>query len=202
MELKSFFNRKKPNKSDKLSSMSEENKNSPSPEENAHGEHMQQELPEVPVNEEQKRVAELEEQVAQLNDKYLRLYSEFDNFRRRTAKERVEILNTAGEEIIKSLLPAIDNFERAIKTNETATDVKAVNEGISLIAQMLRSTLHQKGLLAVNSIGEPFNTDLHEAITEIPAPTPDLKGKVVDEVEKGYTLNGKVIRFAKVVVGS
>jgi len=182
--------------------MSEENKNSPSPEENAHGEHMQQELPEVPVNEEQKRVAELEEQVAQLNDKYLRLYSEFDNFRRRTAKERVEILNTAGEEIIKSLLPAIDNFERAIKTNETATDVKAVNEGISLIAQMLRSTLHQKGLLAVNSIGEPFNTDLHEAITEIPAPTPDLKGKVVDEVEKGYTLNGKVIRFAKVVVGS
>lgn len=202
MELKSFFNRKNHNKSDKLSSMSEENKTSPASEENTTQEQHHQELPNVPVNESEKRVAELEEQVAQLNDKYLRIYSEFDNFRRRTAKERIEILNTAGEEIIKSLLPALDNFERALKTNETATDVKAVNEGINLIAQMLRSSLHQKGLLAVNSIGEPFNTDLHEAITEIPAPTPDLKGKVVDEVEKGYTLNGKVIRFAKVVVGS
>lgn len=202
MELKSFFNRKNHNKSDKLSSMSEENKTSPASEENTTQEQHHQELPNVPVNESEKRIAELEEQVAQLNDKYLRIYSEFDNFRRRTAKERIEILNTAGEEIIKSLLPALDNFERALKTNETATDVKAVNEGINLIAQMLRSSLHQKGLLAVNSIGEPFNTDLHEAITEIPAPTPDLKGKVVDEVEKGYTLNGKVIRFAKVVVGS
>lgn len=202
MELKSFFNRKKPNKSDKLSSMSEENKNMPESGEKKTEMNDTQELPEDPANDAEKKIAELEEQVAQMNDKYLRIYSEFDNFRRRTAKERVEILNTAGEEIIKSLLPAIDNFERAIKTNETATDVNAVNEGISLIAQMLRSTLHQKGLLAVTSIGEPFNTDLHEAITEIPAPTPDLKGKVVDEVEKGYTLNGKVIRFAKVVVGS
>ncbi|HTF04135.1 MAG TPA: nucleotide exchange factor GrpE [Bacteroidia bacterium] len=182
--------------------MSEETKNTPAAEENTAQESEQHELPEVPVNDSEKRIAELEEQVTQLNDKYLRLYSEFDNFRRRTAKERVELLNTAGEEIIKSLLPAVDNFERAIRTNETATDVKAVNEGITLIAQMLKNTLQQKGLVAINSIGEPFNTDLHEAITEIPAPTPDMKGKVVDEVEKGYTLNGKVIRFAKVVVGS
>lgn len=162
----------------------------------------QQELPEVPVNESEKRVAELEEQLAQLNDKFLRLYSEFDNFRKRTAREKVELLNTAGEDIIKNLLPIVDNFERAIRTNEKATDVKAINEGINLIAQMMKSSLQQRGLVAMNSIGEPFNTDLHEAITEIPAPSPDMKGKVVDEVEKGYTLNGKVIRFAKVVVGS
>lgn len=187
--------------------MSEETKNTPAAEENTEQEPNLQESTEIPVNDpdntrDENRVAELEQQVAQLNDKYLRLYSDFDNFRRRTAKERIELLNTAGEEIIKSLLPAIDNFERAIRTNETATDVKAVNEGIMLIAQMLKNTLQQKGLVAVNSIGEIFNTDLHEAITEIPAPTPDMKGKVMDEVEKGYTLNGKVIRFAKVVVGA
>lgn len=160
------------------------------------------ELPQEPVNESDKKIAELEEQVAMQNDKFLRLYSEFDNFRKRTAREKVELLNTAGEDIIKNLLPVLDNFERAIKTNETATDVKAVNEGITLIAHLLRNNLQQRGLQAIVSIGEPFNTDLHEAITEIPAPNPELKGKVVDEVEKGYTLNGKVIRFAKVVVGA
>lgn len=182
--------------------MSEENKNMPESGDQNTETNNTQELPEVPVNDAEKKIAELEEQVAQLNDKYLRIYSEFDNFRRRTAKERVEILNTAGEEIIKNLLPVIDNFERALKTNENATDVKAVNEGVNLIAQMFRNILQQKGLQAMTSIGEPFNTDLHEAITEIPSPTPDLKGKVVDEVEKGYSLNGKVIRFAKVVVGA
>lgn len=181
--------------------MNEENKKQESAGDDAQ-ESVQQDLPEVPVNESEKKIAELEEQVAQLNDKYLRIYSEFDNFRRRTAREKVELLNSAGEETIKALLPVLDNFERALRTNETATDVKAVNEGINLIAQMLRSTLQQKGLQAMTSIGEAFNTDLHEAITEIPAPTPEMKGKVVDEVEKGYTLNGKVIRFAKVVVGS
>lgn len=165
------------------------------------------ELPQEPVNDpdsnkDEKRIAELEEQVAMQNDKFLRLYSEFDNFRKRTAREKVELLNTAGEDIIKNLLPVLDNFERAIKTNETATDVKAVNEGITLIAHLLRNNLQQRGLQAIVSIGETFNTDLHEAITEIPSPTPELKGKVVDEVEKGYTLNGKVIRFAKVVVGA
>lgn len=181
--------------------MKEENKTSDA-EENPAKDGVQQELPEEPQNQSEKRIAELEEQIAQLNDKYIRIYSEFDNFRKRTARERVEILNSAAEEVIKNLLPVLDNFERAIKNNEKATDVKAVNEGIILVAQMLRSTLQQKGLQAINSIGEPFNTDLHEAITEIPSPSPDLKGKVVDEIEKGYTLNGKVIRFSKVVVGS
>lgn len=200
--MKSFFNRKSQDKPDKVSSMSEEQKGAVDGEETTATEN-KQELPQEPVNDSaEKRIAELEEQVAQQNDKFLRLYSEFDNFRKRTAREKVEMLNTAGEDIIKNLLPVLDNFERAIRTNETATDVKAVNEGVNLIAQMLRSSLQQRGLQAIVSIGEPFNTDQHEAITEIPAPTPDLKGKVVDEVEKGYTLNGKVIRFAKVVVGS
>lgn len=201
MEMKSFFNRKSQDKPDKVSNMSEEKNGGVDGEETTATEN-QHELPQEPVNESEKRIAELEEQVAMQNDKFLRLYSEFDNFRKRTAREKVELLNTAGEDIIKNLLPVLDNFERAIKTNETATDLKAVNEGINLIAQMLRSSLQQRGLQAIVSIGEPFNTDLHEAITEIPAPTPELKGKVVDEVEKGYTLNGKVIRFAKVVVGA
>lgn len=201
MEMKSFFNRKSQDKPDKVSNMSDEKKGGVDGEETTATEN-QQELPQEPVNQAEKRIAELEEQVAMQNDKFLRLYSEFDNFRKRTAREKVEILNTAGEDIIKNLLPVLDNFERAIKTNETATDLKSVNEGINLIAQMLRSSLQQRGLQVMVSIGEPFNTDLHEAITEIPAPTPELKGKVVDEVEKGYTLNGKVIRFAKVVVGA
>jgi molecular chaperone GrpE len=162
----------------------------------------QQELPNVPADEKDKKIAELEEQVAALNDKHLRLYSEFDNFRKRTSKERVELLSTAGAEIIKSLLPVVDDLDRAIKNNETATDIAAINEGVNLIAQKFRSILAQKGLETVSSIGKSFDVDLHEAITNIPAPSEDMKGKVVDEIEKGYTLNGKVIRFAKVIVGN
>lgn len=148
------------------------------------------------------RVAELEQQVAALNDKYLRLYSEFDNYRRRTVKENLELRKTAAEEIIKKLLPVIDDFDRAIRNNATATDVAAVNEGVQLIAGKIHTMLNQQGLEAMNANGQPFDPEFHEAITEIPAPTPDLKGKVVDEVEKGYLLAGKVIRYAKVVVGS
>lgn len=162
----------------------------------------EKELGKAPEAGPEKRIAELETQVSALNDKYLRIYSEFDNFRKRTAKERVEILNMASADVIKSLLPVVDDFERAIKNNENATDIASVNEGIVLIAQKLRSILNKNGLEPMNSIGETFDVDLHEAITNIPAPSEDMKGKVVDEVEKGYTLNGKVIRFAKVVVGS
>jgi molecular chaperone GrpE len=162
----------------------------------------EKELPAEPVNDAEKRIADLEMQVAAANDKYLRLYSEFDNFRKRTAKERVELLNTAGADVIKNLLPVVDDFERALKNNETATDVKSVNEGVNLVAQKLRSILTKSGLQPIEAIGQPFDVDLHEAITNIPAPTPDLKGKVVDEVEKGYMMNGKVIRFSKVIVGS
>ncbi|TBO43912.1 nucleotide exchange factor GrpE [Pedobacter kyonggii] len=144
----------------------------------------------------------LQEEVQQLNDKYLRLYAEFDNYKRRTQKERVELLQTAGKDVIVSLLPVLDDFDRALKAMETAADVAPVKEGILLVSTKLKNTLAQKGLKDVESISQPFNTDFHEAITNIPAPSDDLKGKVIDEVEKGYTLNDNVIRFAKVVVGA
>jgi len=144
----------------------------------------------------------LQAEVQQLNDKYLRLYAEFDNYKRRTQKERVELLQTAGKDVIVSLLPILDDFDRALKAMESATEVAPVKEGILLVNNKLKSTLAQKGLKDVESINQPFDTDFHEAITNIPAPTEDLKGKVIDEVEKGYTLNDNVIRFAKVVVGA
>lgn len=148
------------------------------------------------------KTAELEQKLNEANDKYLRLYSEFDNYRKRTSRERIDLLKTAGEDVIKSLLPILDDFERAVKSNETATDIAAVNEGVKLVQQKFRNLLLQKGLEAMDTIGQPFDTDMHEAITNIPAPSEDLKGKVVDELEKGYTLGGKVIRFAKVIVGN
>jgi molecular chaperone GrpE len=160
------------------------------------------ELPQEPENGAEKRIAELEEQVSTLNDKYLRLYSEFDNFRKRTQKERSELLLNAGADMLKSLLPVLDDFERAIRNNENVTDAAAVKEGMELIAQKFRGILTRTGLEPIDSNGKPFDVDLHEAITNIPAPSPELKGKVVDEVEKGYMLNGKILRFAKVVVGS
>lgn len=153
-------------------------------------------------NEQEQKISALEQKVAEANDKYLRLYSEFDNFRKRTQKERIELLKTAGEETIKSLLPVIDDFERAIRNSEKATDIAAIHEGVKLIHHKFQHILSQKGLEAIESTGKAFDTDLHEAITNIPAPSEDLKGKVVEEVEKGYLLNGKVIRFAKVVVGN
>lgn len=143
----------------------------------------------------------LKAEVAELNDKYLRLYSEFDNMKRRNAKERIELVQTAGKDILLSLLPVADDFERAMKSIEAGADVEAVKEGVALIHNKFVNVLTQKGLKAVEATGKEFDLDYHEAITKIPAPTEDLKGKVVDEVEKGYTLHDKVIRFAKVVVG-
>lgn len=171
--------------------LNEENNNTP--------ENTQEQAP--VTDEKEAKIAELEAKLAEANDKYIRLYSEFDNFRKRTAKERVELINTAGEEIFKSLLPVLDDFERAIKSNAETTDVKAVNDGVHLIFNKFRSTLTAKGLQEMKSHGEVFDADIHEAITNIPAPSDDLKGKVVDELEKGYSLNGKIIRFAKVVIG-
>jgi molecular chaperone GrpE len=147
------------------------------------------------------KIAELESKVNELNDKYLRLYSEFDNFRKRTAKEKLDLIQTGGEDVFKSILPVIDDFERAIKSNTETSDVKAVNDGVNLIYNKLKGTLNQKGLEEMKSVGQPFDADIHEAITNIPAPSEDMKGKVIDELEKGYTLNGKIIRFAKVVIG-
>lgn len=144
----------------------------------------------------------LKAEIAESTNKYVRLYAEFDNYKRRTNKERVELLQTAGKDIIASLLPVVDDFERALNSMETATNVDSVKEGINLINQKLNNLLAQRGLKPMETKGLPFDADLHEAITSIPAPTDDQKGKVVDELEKGYTLNEKVIRFAKVVVGA
>ena len=153
-------------------------------------------VPELSVEE------KLQQDNAALNDKYLRLFAEFDNYKRRTQKERVELLQTAGKDVVVSLLPVLDDFDRALKATENATEVNAIREGIMLVQTKLKSILTQKGLKEMESLNTPFDTDIHEAITKIPAPTDDLKGKVVDELEKGYTLNDKVIRFAKVVVGA
>lgn len=144
----------------------------------------------------------LQQENSVLNDKYLRLFAEFDNYKRRTQKERIELLQTAGKDVVVSLLPVLDDFDRALKATENATEVNAIREGIMLVQTKLKSILTQKGLKEVESLHTAFDTDIHEAITKIPAPTDDLKGKVVDELEKGYTLNDKVIRFAKVVVGA
>ncbi len=144
----------------------------------------------------------LRQENSALNDKYLRLFAEFDNYKRRTQKERVELLQTAGKDVVVSMLPVLDDFERALKATENATEVEAIREGVMLVQTKLKSILSQKGLKELESINTVFDTDIHEAITKIPAPSDDLKGKVVDELEKGYTLNDKVIRFAKVVVGS
>jgi molecular chaperone GrpE len=141
-----------------------------------------------------------ESQIKELNDKYLRLYSDFDNYRKRSMKEKFDIIKTAGEDVFKTILPVIDDFERAIKANETIEDSAAIKEGIKLIFNKFKSSTQQKGLIAVDSIGEVFNPDIMEAITHIPATDETQKGKVVDEVEKGYKLGDKVIRFAKVIV--
>jgi len=161
-----------------------------------------EETAQPPVDEKEKEIAELKIKIAEQNDKFLRLYSEFDNFKRRTAKEKLELIQSGGEDIFKSILPILDDFERAIKSNAATTDITAVNDGVSLIYNKLKSTLTNRGLEEMKSHGEVFNADIHEAITNLPAPSEEMKGKVIEEMEKGYSLNGKIIRFAKVVIGN
>ncbi len=144
---------------------------------------------------------ELQDKVNELNDKYLRLYSEFDNYRRRTIKERIELSKTASEEVIVELLPILDDFERAMKSTEETAECDAVKEGVNLIYNKFKGTLDKKGLKAIEAIGKEFDTDFHEAITYIKAPSKKMKGKIVDEIEKGYMLQDKVIRYTKVVIG-
>lgn len=141
-------------------------------------------------------------EVAELKEKYLRLYADFENFRRRTAREKLDLINNAGENTIKSMLPVIDDFERARQATEKTDDITAVREGIDIVYNRLLKTLEGKGLKPMVSVGQPFDADLHESIAQFPAPSVDLKGRVIDETEKGYYLNDKVIRFAKVIVGS
>lgn len=143
-----------------------------------------------------------EEKLAEANDKYLRLYADFENFRKRANKERLDQLKFAGEDVYKQLIPVMDDFERAMRSNEKNTDIKGVKEGVHLIYNKFKNLLTQNGVAEMNSTGKVFDSELHDAVTNIPAPKPDLKGKVVEEVEKGYWLNGKVLRHAKVVVGN
>ena len=143
----------------------------------------------------------LQEENAKLNDKFLRLYSEFDNFRKRTAKEKIELIKSAGEGVIKDMLPIVDDFKRAITHNQEVSDEDSLKEGFQLIFNKFYKALEAKGLKSVDSKGEVFNADIHEAITKIPAPEESLKGKVVDVVEEGFYLGDKIIRYPKVVIG-
>lgn len=145
----------------------------------------------------EKLTQELEEQ----KEKYLRLFAEFDNFKRRTAKERIDTIKTAGQEVIKDLLSVIDDLERAEKSIEKYNDLNAAKDGFILIKEKLVKTLQNKGLTKMDTSNLVFDADFHEAITEIPAPTEDLKGKIIDVIEPGYLLHDKIIRYAKVVVG-
>ena len=144
----------------------------------------------------------LQNQLKQEKDKFLRLFAEFENYKRRTSKERIELFSTASEDVMKTLLPVLDDFERALTHIEDDKEAEELRKGVLLIYQKLVKTLEQKGLTAmVIKKGDDFNADNHEAITQIPAPTDDLKGKIIDVVEKGYKLGEKIIRFPKVVIG-
>ena len=146
-------------------------------------------------------IEKLESALQEQKDKYLRLMAEFDNYKRRNAKEKEELRQTGGKDIVSSLLVVLDDMDRAGKQLETTTDINLLKEGISLIFNKLRAILQQKGLRAMDAVNEEFNPDLHEAITEIAAPKQNMVGKVIDMVEPGYYLNDKLIRHAKVVVG-
>ncbi|MBF9252063.1 nucleotide exchange factor GrpE [Pontibacter sp. 172403-2] len=142
-------------------------------------------------------------ELAEMKDKYVRLMAEFENFRRRTARERIELSKTATQDVMESLLPVLDDMERARQSIETTSNVDAVIQGLELVFQKLKNVTQQKGLKPIEiNAGDDFDSDFQEAITQAPAPSDELKGKVIDVVEKGYTLNDKVIRFAKVVIGA
>jgi molecular chaperone GrpE len=160
--------------------------------------------PETPEEAADQIVDEMElmaQKCVELNDKNLRLMAEFDNYRKRTMKERVDLLKTASEKVLVDMLPLVDDFERGLKAMETSEDVQAVKDGVDLIYSKFIAFLAQNGVKAIPTENEVFDTEFHEAITTFPAPTEDLKGKIVDCVSKGYTMNEKVIRFSKVVVG-
>lgn len=165
----------------------------------------QEETSEETQQEETQEVDELTKvtaDLADMKDKYLRLYSEFENFRKRTQKEKIDLIKTANEDLLLALIPIVDDFERGMKANEETEDVAAVKEGVALIYDKFGKLITSKGVEPINATGEEFDTELHEAITQIPAPTEDMKGKVIDEVEKGYKLGEKVIRYSKVVIGA
>lgn len=157
--------------------------------------------PEETAGEEEEKEPTVEEKLAELQDKYLRLTAEYDNFRKRTLREKIDLQRSANESLLDALLPVADDFDRALQSVEEASDVGAVKEGLNLISGKFRGFLTQQGIKEIDAVNKTFDTDLHEAVTKIPAPTKKMKGKVVDVVQKGYFLNDKVLRFAKVVIG-
>lgn len=209
MKAKSFYKNNKHNNmnpKEKENNQEEELKTQATPnecDEETVGQETSQEN-EAPLTEEEKLAQELEkanEQIEEQKDKYLRLSAEFDNYRKRTMKEKAELILNGGEKSISSILPIVDDFERALKNMETATDVAAVKEGVELIYNKFMNVLRQNGVKVIDTKELPLDTDYHEAIAVIPAPDEALKGKILDCVQTGYTLNDKVIRHAKVVVG-
>ena len=209
MKAKSFYKNNKHNNmnpKEKENNQEEELKTQATPnecDEETVGQESSQEN-EAPLTEEEKLAQELEkanEQIEEQKDKYLRLSAEFDNYRKRTMKEKAELILNGGEKSISSILPIVDDFERALKNMETATDVAAVKEGVELIYNKFMSVLGQNGVKVIETKEQPLDTDYHEAIAVIPAPNEALKGKILDCVQTGYILNDKVIRHAKVVVG-
>ena len=149
----------------------------------------------------EEEIERLKDEVQEQKDKYLRLFAEFDNFRKRSARENLELRQTAGKEVIISMLDVLDDCDRAEKQLQNTNDIAQIKEGVQLVFSKLRSTLQSRGLKPMQSVNTDFDVEKHEAITEIPVPDPALKGKVIDEVQKGYYLNDKIIRFAKVVIG-
>lgn len=209
MKAKSFYKNNKHNNmnpKEKENNQEEELKTQATPnecDEETVGQETSQEN-EAPLTEEEKLAQELEkanEQIEEQKDKYLRLSAEFDNYRKRTMKEKAELILNGSEKSISSILPIVDDFERALKNMETATDVAAVKEGVELIYNKFMSVLGQNGVKVIETKEQPLDTDYHEAIAVIPAPNEALKGKILDCVQTGYILNDKVIRHAKVVVG-
>lgn len=150
---------------------------------------------------EESEIEKLKTELEESKDKYLRKVAEFDNFKRRSAKERIELIQTAGRDVITDMLDVLDDCDRAQKQLEASDDAAAIKEGVMLVFNKLRNTLQARGVKAMETIHQEFNPDLHEAVTEIPAASEELKGKIADEVMKGYYLNDKIIRHAKVVVG-
>jgi len=166
-------------------------------------EEKEEKIEEVKSEQEKKEdeIVELGIKLQEITDKYMRLSAEFDNYRKRTLKEKMELTKSAGERILVNVLPVMDNFERALKSVDDSSDIKGIKEGIHLIHTNFKDFMTQQGVKEIETKKLDFDTDLHEAITKIPAPSKKMKGKVVDCIEKGYFLNDKVIRFSKVVVG-
>jgi molecular chaperone GrpE len=158
-------------------------------------------LPKSDCKEKEEEIKNWKEEYNELYDKYLRLYSEFENFRRRTNKEKLELIDVANESLIVELINVLDDFERAVQINEESDNIKSIREGGQLIFNKFKKVLEDRGLKYIDSIENEFDPELYEALTKIPAPKKKLKGRVVDEIQKGYYLNGKVIRHSKVVVG-